>query len=96
MRCPGKDTHDEESACPDCDGDGEVECCECGHYRECRECDGTGQRTVTMSGHLVPCEICENGEDVPEFVADWITAKQLAAISRDAQRGIITLHNRGG
>ncbi len=97
MRCPGKEMHDEETDCPDCDGEGEIECCECGHYRKCRECDGDGDgyRIVTARGHLVPCEICDNAEGIPGFVAEWIATQQLAAISRDAQRGIIQLHNKG-
>jgi len=29
--------------CPGCDGSGESECPECGHYGTCQECDGTGK-----------------------------------------------------
>jgi hypothetical protein len=29
--------------CRMCDGDGEIECCECGHSRDCKECDGSGR-----------------------------------------------------
>ena len=28
--------------CQECDGDGEVECCECGQETTCDACDGTG------------------------------------------------------
>lgn len=28
--------------CEECQGSGEIECCECGHDRECPECDGKG------------------------------------------------------
>ncbi len=28
--------------CPDCHGDGWVECSECGHESKCENCDGTG------------------------------------------------------
>jgi RecJ-like exonuclease len=33
----------EEEDCEECDGQGEVECFECGHIRECQECGGTGK-----------------------------------------------------
>ena len=29
--------------CPDCDGTGYTECCECGHERKCDECDDAGK-----------------------------------------------------
>lgn len=35
------ETHKKE-ACWNCSGDGEVDCCECGHVRECDECEGHG------------------------------------------------------
>ena len=28
--------------CPDCDGSGESDCPECGHFGECQSCDQTG------------------------------------------------------
>jgi len=28
--------------CPECDGEGEVECCECGSEYACKHCAGTG------------------------------------------------------
>lgn len=31
--------------CPDCFGDGTVDCCECGAESDCEECDGTGRRS---------------------------------------------------
>lgn len=33
--------------CPECDGEGMIECCECGHERDCEECDGKGKLTWT-------------------------------------------------
>lgn len=35
--------------CPDCDGDGEIECCECGYDRVCKRCDGAGE--IAASDH---------------------------------------------
>lgn len=32
----------DEQTCPDCKGDGEVECSECHHESECDTCDGMG------------------------------------------------------
>ena len=31
-----------EIECSKCDGSGELECCECGQFRDCPECDGDG------------------------------------------------------
>lgn len=33
-------------ACKECDGDGVIECCECGHERDCEDCRGKGVRYV--------------------------------------------------
>ncbi len=35
--------------CPECDGDGEVECCECGSDKDCEACDGSGIDTEKIN-----------------------------------------------
>lgn len=59
----------EESGCPECDGDGEIECCECGHISECPACDGRGKwenMTLVCStntwGEIVCIEVDAPGE----------------------------------
>jgi len=37
-----KDEKTHEYTCPDCNGDGATECCECGHESVCDGCDGYG------------------------------------------------------
>jgi hypothetical protein len=43
-QCDGKGNF---RKCPECEGDGEIECFHCGHEEDCKKCDGTGR---------IPCE----------------------------------------
>jgi hypothetical protein len=51
------ETH-EKVVCYACNGEGETECCECGHEKECHECEGVG----FFFEHLI------TGQEVCEFV----------------------------
>lgn len=42
-------------ACERCDGDGEIECWECGHEKDCPDCNGVGR----TGG----CSACDDAED---------------------------------
>ncbi|WP_167632477.1 hypothetical protein [Mariprofundus ferrooxydans] len=46
-----------EDKCLKCDGDGVVECCECGHEEECGECDGEGVQS-TQEVMITRCDGC--------------------------------------
>ncbi len=38
------DIEDTKTRCPDCDGDGWIECSKCGHEARCESCNGSGQK----------------------------------------------------
>jgi hypothetical protein len=61
-----------KTTCKKCKGEGEIECCECGHCRDCRECDGEGD-----------VECCITKWDVPK---DHKNAAELSDIKSDALR----------
>lgn len=41
----------EEEDCPECEGNGGIECFHCGHVAECRECDGTGKSKTARQAY---------------------------------------------
>ncbi len=44
--------------CKTCDGDGAIECSECGHERECPDCDGAGAWPAMPGQESVICWRC--------------------------------------
>lgn len=40
--------------CEKCDGDGEIECGECGYCHECQTCDGEGEIVVCITKYAIP------------------------------------------
>lgn len=45
--------------CPQCNGEGGAECCECGQDAECRDCRGKGSWPARKSDeNAVPCSTC--------------------------------------
>jgi hypothetical protein len=52
--------------CGECSGEGEIECCTCGHASECDECRGKGYFACTddVAG-ATPCEFCMGKGAVP-------------------------------
>lgn len=85
----------EEDDCPDCDGDGEVECCECGHTRDCRTCDGSGRVDAMDPVDYSPGDVRAwrtlNGEPRDfdagmRSLAGWLSARQADAFAREYGR----------
>jgi hypothetical protein len=70
--------------CRMCDGDGEIECCECGHSRDCKECDGSGRvYGVHEAESELEITVDLNGNEVEMShkakVLDFSGAKELLA-----------------
>jgi len=67
--------------CPDCYGEGTVECSECGHEHDCPKCDGDGTiGTAVPTGRKIP-----NGEEPFSFGAVLYKYKYLSQIPRLAE-----------
>lgn len=48
-----------EGECPYCDGEGVVECSECGNEYDCKKCDGTGYLIRSKpTGNKIPNDTC--------------------------------------
>lgn len=43
--------------CPECKGEGVIECPECGHQKNCRDCSATGE-VIDAQGDI-PCDQCD-------------------------------------
>jgi RecJ-like exonuclease len=66
----------EEVECPSCDGEGEVECGECGGSKACTRCDGDGvlparQVTWTPASAASACAVAEYRKAVEEDARAW-------------------------
>ena len=59
---------DIEIPCQKCDGTGEIECCECGHFKECPACDGEGQ-LKDLGDFKIP-EKHKNREEMERIIMD--------------------------
>ena len=59
---------DIEIPCQKCAGTGEVECCECGHFKDCPECDGEG--TLQDIGDFKIPEKHKAREEMERVIAD--------------------------
>ena len=59
---------DIEIPCQKCDGTGDVECCECGHFKECPECNGEG--TLQDLGDFKIADKHKNREEMERIIAD--------------------------
>ena len=78
---------DAEVDCPDCNGSGESECCECGHEKVCDTCSESGkvgwgeltkqQQQAHLSKSIYVSALLKDADDF----AKWVGGSQLTLLA---------------
>lgn len=76
--------------CPECDGEGEVECCCCDNETECEACNGTGLDDDRIDVAAFTAAVNELHEGAPVGVPmswEWIDPATGAWLGRESPAG---------